>query len=170
MPKQYSKSVDYEKKLSTVMEKLGVEKYDYNWTRKDCYIEFYYKNQLYRFENSLDKAKKTGQKIIYVSDCFAQLVLALEDLARIVSRGIYDLSAWISGMKALPQPKNIPHYFLLLGFTDIPTEDEVKAAYRKFAAIYHPDAGGSSEEFQKYSSAKDECLRYLNKNTDNEIQ
>lgn len=159
--KKYSTSVDYEKKLKSVMEKLSVEKYNYDWSRKDCYIEFFYKGQLYRFEHSLEKAQNAGEKISYISDCFAQLVLSLEDIARMTARGIYELSVWIEGMKALPMPKDIPQCFLLLGFTDIPTKEEVKKAYRKMASIYHPDAGGDSENFHKFTQAKDECLKYL---------
>lgn len=163
--KKYSASVDYEKKLKTIMEKLDVEKYSYDWTRKDCYIEFFYKGQLYRFEHSLDKAAKSGERISYVSDCFAQLVLALEDLARMTARNIYELSVWIEGMKALPQPKKIPQCFLLLGFTDIPnTVSDIKTAYRNLAKVYHPDVGGNAIDFEKYTKAKDECLEFLNRN------
>ena len=159
--KKYSAAVDYEKKLSTVMEKFGVDSYNYDWSRKDCFIEFTYKGQLYRFEHSLEKAKASGQNISYVSDCFAQLVMALEDLARMTNRGIYELSAWIEGMKALPKPKDIPQCFLLLGFTDIPSSEDVKKSYRKMASLYHPDVGGDSDSFNKYTQAKDECLQYL---------
>lgn len=162
--KKYSASVDYEKKLKTIMDKLGVEKYNYDWTRKDCYIEFFYKGQLYRFEHSIEKAAKSGEKISYVSDCFAQLVLTLEDIARMTARNIYELSAWIEGMKTLPKPKDIPQCFLLLGFTDIPDDvSEIKSAYRSLAKIYHPDIGGNKEDFEKYTKAKDDCLEFISR-------
>lgn len=35
----------------------------------------------------------------------AEVVLALEDLVRMIDRGIYDLSTWVAGMKYLLAPK-----------------------------------------------------------------
>ena len=31
---------DYEKKLRTVMDKIGVEKYNYDWSLQGCFVEF----------------------------------------------------------------------------------------------------------------------------------
>jgi hypothetical protein len=104
--KQYAAGELYEKKLTKVMERLGVITFNYNWDRFGCFIEFRYKNDLYRFDHTIEKARARGIDIKYGSDVFAQVVLALEDLARMVERGIYDLSTWVSGMKYLPPPTN----------------------------------------------------------------
>lgn len=160
--KLYKEASYYEKKLERIMERFGVEKYNWDFTRHECWVELFYKGQMYRFEYSVRQAKEAGFNLQYGSDAFAQLVLALEDLARIVERGIYDLSYWIAGMKALPAgaSKYIPRCFVLLGFTDIPkSEDEIKRAYRELAKTKHPDHGGSSEAFGELTSAYEEALR-----------
>lgn len=80
MPSRKIYSGDYEAKLARVMERLGAESYNYDWTRAACFIEFIYHGQLYRFEHSVEKAKTHGQNIVHVSDLFAQLVMTLEDV------------------------------------------------------------------------------------------
>ena len=48
--KKYSGGFEeYESKLKRVMERLGVKQYKYDWSRSECFIEFTYKNQYYRF-------------------------------------------------------------------------------------------------------------------------
>lgn len=81
MAKKYSKNVDYEKKLSTVMERLGVGEFNYDWTRQDCFIEFTYKGQFYRFEHSFAKAEEENLNVVNVKELFARLVLDIENLA-----------------------------------------------------------------------------------------
>lgn len=157
--KQYSGKVNYEKKLQGIMERFGVDEYNYDWTRQDCFVEFYLHGQFYRFEHSLDKAKKTGQKIQWVSDLFAQLVLTLEDIARMSERGIYELSSWIEGMKALPKPKEIPQYFRILGFSETPTKEELTKRYKQLVKISHPDVGGDSQAFILYQQAYEEAIK-----------
>lgn len=160
--KKYSGGFEeYESKLRRVMERLGIDKYNYDWTRSDCFIEFTYCNQFYRFEHSLDKAAAHNQKISCVSDLFAQLVLSLEDICRMTERGIYELSAWIEGMKALPPKKEIPKCFVTLGFEDIPAVEELKSRYRMLARASHPDSGGNAELFRMYNKAYTEAEALL---------
>lgn len=160
--KKYSGGFEeYEGKLRRIMERMGIGKYNYDWTRTDCFIEFTYHNQFYRFEHSIDKARVHNQKIQCVSDLFAQLVLSLEDICRMAERGIYELSMWIEGMKSLPPKKDIPQYFIFLGFQEIPTADELKQRYKQLAKISHPDGGGNSELFKQYTAARDEAEKYL---------
>ena len=101
--KIYSSPELYEDKLVRVMARLGIEEGDYNydWSRQECWVEFRYKGELYRFSHSVKNAQEHGISLQYGSDAFAQVVLSLEDLARMVERGIYDLSTWVAGMKAL---------------------------------------------------------------------
>lgn len=163
-PKKYSSTVDYEKKLSTVMMRLGVSEFNYDWSRSACFIEFTYKGQLYRFDHTLEKASASGQKIRYVSDLFAQLVVTLEDIARMVERGIYDLSTWVSGMKALPEAtrKNIPDCFRVLGYDSIPANvEDVRKRFHQLALTAHPDKGGSDEFFDAVNTAYNEAKTYF---------
>lgn len=160
--KKYSGDIKtYENKLNRVMERFGVDTYNYGWNKDSCFIEFTYKNQNYRFEHSLTKAAEHNQDINYVSDLFAQLVMSLEDIARMTERGIYELSAWIEGMKTLPQPKSIPQCFMILGFIEVPTVAELKSQFRKLAKESHPDNGGNSELFCSYQRAYAEAEEYL---------
>ncbi|HHY67880.1 MAG TPA: J domain-containing protein [Alicyclobacillus sp.] len=165
--KKYGRPEQYERKLSNVMERLVVEKYDFNWDRWGCWVQFQYKGQLYRFEHSVEKAKAKGIDLVYGSDAFAQLVLALEDLARIAERGIYDLQSWVEGMKYLPPSTEIPECFRVLGFDSIPSGvDEVTERYRALAKQKHPDVGGSAEEFTKLQRAVEEAKQYFEQRSD----
>jgi hypothetical protein len=118
--KHYGDSDSYERKLEKVMERIGVKEFSYNFDRFGCWVEFRYHEDLYRFEHSLEKAKAKGINLRYGSDAFAQVVLSLEDLARMIERGIYDLSTWVAGMKFLPTPIQVPSFIKFLGFDQNP--------------------------------------------------
>ena len=159
MAKQYAEPAAYEAKLEKVMARLGVEQYDYDWSRFECWVSFVYKGQPYRFSHSVENAKAHGVNIQYGSDVFAQVVLSLEDLARMVERGIYDLSTWVAGMKYLPAPESVEPCFAALGFLDRPENAEaVKAQYRRMAKAMHPDVGGDGTAFQVMTENYRRCL------------
>lgn len=167
MAKLYSDTKTYENKLKKVMDRLGVDKYDYNWDRYSCWVEFIYKNQKYKFEHSISNAKDHGVNLQYGSDVFAQVVLTLEDIARMTERGIYELNTWLQGLKALPKPKNINNCFKILGFNDIPTHSELKERYRRIAKTAHPDKGGDKEYFSIVNKAYQEANDILNQRLEN---
>lgn len=168
MAKQYAEASTYEAKLEKVMQRFGVEKYDYNWDRFKCWVEFWYKGQLYRFEHSIENAKAHGNDVRYGSDVFAQVVLTLEDIARMTERGIYELQTWVAGLKTLPKPQDIPNCFKTLGFTEIPSEKILKERYRQIAKTAHPDTGGSEEYFITVKTAYEEAEKELERRKDNE--
>ena len=160
--KQYGDAGMYEKKLARVMERLGVEDYNFDWSRHRAWVQFRYKGQLYRFDHTVSNARARGITLHFGSDCFAQIVLSLEDLARMVERGIYDLQTWVSGMKMLPQALEVPSFLRLLGFEEIPSDaDEVKARYRNLAKQLHPDQGGDSEDFRMLRRASEQAIQYM---------
>lgn len=160
--KQYTNPDFYEKKLAKVMARFEVTEYDWDYNRYGGWVQFKYKGQVYRFEHSIENARAHGVDLNYGSDAFAQIVLALEDLARIVGRGIYDLQNWVAGMKALPQTVYIPDFFRILGFDHVPTSvNEVEKAYRSKAKAVHPDVGGNTEDFLAVKSAYEAALKYL---------
>lgn len=162
MSKQYAEPATYEAKLEKVMSRLGVEQYDYDWSRFECWVSFSYKGQPYRFSHSVENAKSHGVNIRYGSDVFAQVVLSLEDLARMVERGIYDLSTWVAGMKYLTAGKTIEPCFSGLGFVERPkTANEVKSQYRRMAKAMHPDAGGDEAAFVALGENYRKCLELL---------
>ncbi|BAE83991.1 hypothetical protein [Desulfitobacterium hafniense] len=160
--KQYGAADNYEQKLSRVMERLEIKDYNYNFDRFGCWVEFRYKGELYRFDHSIEKARTRGVEIRYGSDAFAQVVLALEDLARMVERGIYELSTWVAGMKYLPPPVEVPTFFRFMGFEQIPSGAvEVKERYRQLAKTMHPDAGGNDEDFKKLVAAEKAAEKFF---------
>lgn len=161
--KLYADAAYYEVKLEKVMARLGVKEYNYDWSRFESWISFVYKGQHYRFSHSVSNAKTHGHDVRYGSDTFAQLVLSLEDLARMVERGIYDLGTWVSGMKYLPE-STIEPCFAALGFAQRPaTEDEVKTQYHRMAKTMHPDAGGNEKAFIALKENYQKCLDELHK-------
>lgn len=160
--KQYGSADQYERKLEKVMERLGVDSFNFNWDRWGCWIEFRYRGELYRFDHSIEKAKVRGVDLRYGSDAFAQVVLALEDLARMVERGIYELSTWVAGMKYLPPPIEIPSFFQFLGFQQIPSsQEDIRERYRQLAKTMHPDTGGNEKDFLKLKDASERALQYF---------
>lgn len=162
MAKQYAEAASYESKLEKVMVRLGVEKYNYNWDRWSCWVEFMYKGQVYRFEHSIENAKAHGSEVKYGSDVFAQVVLSLEDIARMTERGIYELQVWVAGMKALPKPRDIPDCIKLLGFDRMPeSAEEVKQRFRAIAKSAHPDAGGNADYFNTVKAAYDTAMKLI---------
>jgi hypothetical protein len=162
--KQYGSAEFYEKKLEKVMERLGIEKYTFNWDRWSCFVEFTYKGELYRFDHSTDKARARGINLRYGSDAFAQVVLALEDLARMVERGIYELSTWVAGMRFLPPPIDIPDCFKFMGFEQIPAgPEDVKERYRQLVKQCHPDVGGNAEDFKRLQNVSEKAIHYFDR-------
>lgn len=160
--KQYAGADYYEPKLQKVMERFGVDTYDFNWDRFGCWVQFRYRGELYRFEHSVAKARDAGFELSYGSDAFAQIVIALEDLVRMVERGIYDLQTWVSGMRFLPPPVEVPSFFRFMGFSEIPSgRSEVRERFRTLAKQMHPDKGGDPEDFDKLKRASEQCLAYF---------
>lgn len=162
MSKQYADATVYERKLQKVMERMTVEEYNYNFDRHGAWIEFRLKGQLYRFDHTKEKAEARGIKLMYGSDCFAQIVLSLEDLARMAERGIYELQTWLEGMKFLPPPVVVPECLRNLGFAQIPESvEDVKARYKTLAKKCHPDTGGSEADFAALQETAHEALKYM---------
>lgn len=161
--KQYADAGYYEKKLFRVMERLNIgEQFSYNFDRFGAWVEFRYKGKLYRFDHTVDKAKTMGQTLLYGSDAFAQIILALEDLTRIIERGIYDLQTWVEGMKFLPDVEKLPKWAKALGFESMPSRaEDVKARFRTLSKQYHPDAGGNTDDFEILKNASEQGLRHF---------
>ena len=164
--KQYASPDTYEAKLARVMERMGVAEYNYDWNRHGAWVEFIRKGQMFRFDHSVEKARAKGFDLTYGSDVFAQLVITLEDLARMGERGIYELQTWLQGMKFLPPPVIVPECFTALGFAEIPSgSEEVEARFKNLAKKVHPDMGGSNEAFIALQKAAQEAVRYFDENS-----
>lgn len=155
---------EYEQKLGRVMNRLGVQVYDYDWSRRGCWVQMVYAGRAYRFENSVDKSAESG-RLSNVTDLFAQIVLALEGLARAIENGIFTLDMLMAGVPALSAAADIPDCFKAMGFERLPEDaDSVKAKYRELAKNAHPDAGGDEEAFLLLRANLNKCLTWLAEN------
>lgn len=162
MSKQYAAAEIYERKLQKVMERMEAEAYNYNFDRYGAWVEFRLKGQLYRFDHTKEKAEARGIKLSYSSDCFAQIVLSLEDLARMAERGIYELQTWLEGMRFLPPPVVVPECLRNLGFAQIPESvEDVKARFKGLAKKCHPDMGGSDADFAALQEVARMAIEYM---------
>lgn len=167
--KQYCASFeDLEKKLERVMVRLGVEKYQSNWTsgknRSSCYVEMRYGASTYRFENSSEKSAACGRGLTYASNLFAAVVYSLEGLARAVEQGIFTLDMLLVGVPSLPEAAVLPPCFAVLQIFEwagMPTEADVEASYKRLCKVTHPDAGGSDAAFMALTQARDQAIEYL---------
>lgn len=79
------------------MERFGVERYDYNFDRHGCWVEFYYEGELYRFKHSVEKAREHGIELARgsgaISKVFRREGESMTDKAR-VEKGLYWGRAW----------------------------------------------------------------------------
>ncbi|MFG6117377.1 hypothetical protein ACGTN9_19665 [Halobacillus sp. MO56] len=97
-----------ERKLVDVMKRLKINDFQFNWDRNSCYIEFEYKEQSYRLEHSVEKAKRKGILLKNGVECLAALTQTLEDLCTIIDRGTYPFETWIAGMQQPASEKETP--------------------------------------------------------------
>ena len=167
MKKQYTGTTDdFEKKLGRVMERLGVKKYQSNWSQgKDgasCFVEMVFGGKVYRFENSSQKSAACGRNLYYVSDLFAEVVYSLEGLARAVEKGIFTLDMLLAGVPALPDAPPLEPCFVAMGFSSMPAgEVEIKEQYRRLAKVLHPDTGGDETAFKTLNDNYGACLEIV---------
>ena len=169
--KKYGPAQKYEAKLDKVMDRLCIagKDYSFDWGRWSAWIQFTHKGKAWTFEHSVERSRQLNAENAKVkalalgSDCFAKLVLALEDLARMAEDGIFDLAEMqLRGLKALPPAVELPTCFRLLGFTQVPTgPEEVRQAYREKAKVFHSDAGGNDEDFKALVATRDQALKFF---------
>ena len=165
--RKYQMSIDDAAvKLARAMERMGVERYDYDYaeskTAKSCWVELVCNGRAYRFTNDTAKSMACRRGLVYMSDLFAELVYALEDLARAVEKGIFTLDMLLEGKLALPDRPTAEPCFQALGFESRPeSAAEVKEQYRRMAKILHPDTGGSATAFHVLEENYRKCMEIM---------
>jgi hypothetical protein len=160
--KRYGSTEHYEDKLERIMERFGASDFNYSVNRRECWVEFWIESEYFHLTHSVEKAQSNGQKINYGSDAFAQLVLGLEDLARISERGIYKITKWLAGMKFLKPPAMLPEFFEEMSFDHLPaTLSEVKKQYYGLSQVRHPDKGGSEAAMDRLNKAYKQAQQYF---------
>ena len=160
--KRYGAAGGFEGRLRKVMERFAVQDYDWNYDRWGAWVSFRLKDELYRFEHTVDKARSHGIHIHFGTDCFAEIVLCMEDLVRMVERGVYGVQTWVAGMRVLPQAFETPACFTALGFPEVPaTVEDVEARFRSLASKVHAEAGGDQEAMGTLTAAAEEATSYF---------
>lgn len=128
-----------EHRLIKVIKRLKIEDYTFNWDRNSCFIEFLYKQESYRLEHSVEKAKEKGIVLRNGMDCLNDLTESLEDLCAIIDRGTYRFETWIEGMKQ-PSVVHAPPEF----------HEEFQFRYRSLGKQQYPEFQ-RNEEFAPFS-------------------
>ena len=152
----------YEYKLERVMKRLGVDSYSFNWDRWGCYVDFYYRGELFRFEHSVEKARSRGVELRSGSESFIEVVMTFEDIASIVERGIYGLETWVRGMKYLPSAIELPEYFKILGFTEVPGSlEDIRQRYQTLTSQLPSNGGEKEAKIAQLKNAAEEAFHYF---------
>ncbi len=152
----------YEKKLDIIMNNLKIEKYDYNWDRYGSWVQFHYKDNRYKLEHNIEKARLQGMIMNYGSEAFAQIVLALEDLYRAINRGIYNLDIWLSGMKMSSEKNSANGFYELLGFNQQPSSvEEIWEQYHKRIKDFNLDNNGEQPAVKTLKEAAEKAVEHL---------
>jgi hypothetical protein len=166
--KPYSGVSFYEYKLEGVMERFNVDSYTFNWDRWGCYVDFRYKGELYRIEHSVEKARSRGVELRSGSESFIEVVRTLEDLSEIIDRGIYGLETWLRGIRRLPGSFEVPQYFKILGFAEIPEgPEDVRQRYQTLTSQLPSDGKEKDVKLEQLKNAAEDALHYFRENRSN---
>jgi len=116
-----------------------------------------YTKKCSKWENSLDNLRAIGLSIEY-------LYRAVE-IYGIESQEEFNtlFNSTFIGIEATPDDSvfllgNSSNWWEILGIKKESEKEEIINAYRAMAKIHHPDAGGSSEQFQRVRKAYEEAI------------
>ena len=91
-----------------------------------------------------------------VADNLAAIAATLEAMRAIERHGGAEiLDRAFTGFVALPAPEQ---WWQVLGVAENATRGEIDAAYRRLAALHHPDRGGDSAQMARINTARDQGL------------
>ena len=91
-----------------------------------------------------------------VADNLAAIAATLEAMRAIERHGGAEiLDRAFTGFIALPAPEQ---WWQVLGVAENATGGEIDAAYRRLAALHHPDRGGDSAQMARINIARDQGL------------
>lgn len=110
--------------------------------------------------------QRKGQKLVFACDRYSTvrenlraIGMHLEAIRGQERWGVGSLDQAFAGYAALPEQASGLPWWTTLGLSERPvTEHQLQAAYRKEAMRTHPDAGGSSEAFQRVRRAYEQGL------------
>ncbi|WP_243292702.1 hypothetical protein [Bacillus sp. FJAT-47783] len=133
--KPYKEQETCERRLLRIMKRLKIEDYTFNYDRSRCYIEFQYKDNSYRLEHSVQKARDNGLVMLRNGlDCLTELIQSLEDLCQIIERGTYKLETWLYGMKQSSSEEETPEFL-----------EELHIRYKSLGRQHHSEYHNGEE-------------------------
>jgi len=71
--------------------------------------------------------------------------------------GVGTIDQAFAGYAALPAPKSA--WWEILGVSQAASQDEIRSAYHRLAAIHHPDVGGTHEEMERINAAYEQAQK-----------
>jgi hypothetical protein len=112
---------------------------------------------------------RKGQQLVFACDRYATVRENLRAIAMHLNAirgqerwGVGSLDQAFAGYAALPENATGEAWWQTLGLSERPfTEHQLQSAYREAAKRTHPDAGGSSEAFQRVRNALEQGLAAL---------
>ncbi len=116
-----------------------------------------YTKKCSRWENSLDNLRAIGLSIEYLYR--AVEIYGIESAEEF--NNLFDTT--FIGIEATPDDSvlligNSTNWWEILGISKEATKQEIINGYKAMAKVHHPDAGGSSEQFQKIRKAYEEAI------------
>ena len=116
-----------------------------------------YTKKCSKWENSLDNLRAIGLSIEYLYR--AVEIYGIESAEEF--NNLFD-STFI-GIEATPDDSvlllgNSTNWWEILGINQKANKQEIINGYKSMAKVHHPDAGGSSEQFQKIRKAYNEAI------------
>lgn len=175
----YLHPTDYETKLERVIERLGAQLVDYEYTGRVrtkkgeipvaqrpqvASVSFLLRGQGYSFTHTPEQSAMGTVPVTSGVDLFCQLVLALEVVAKLGEWRLSQLQidVLLSGARDMTRA-NLPEWCGTLGLEALPNDEtDVHRAFRLAAKRAHPDAdGGSVEQMQTLQGAYEHGLAYV---------
>lgn len=84
----------------------------------------------------------------------------VEDMRALERNGCSQIISQVfTGFKAIPEQTSAQQWWEVLGVSKTACKQDISAAYRNLAKIYHPDAGGNSSMFNALNEAYKEGLK-----------
>jgi hypothetical protein len=161
---------DFVRNINKNKDVLHNEPFYFNTTKDDIIIEVAiqyhsgYVENIYSYVNNIHTQEggthETGFK--------TAMTRVVNDYARRFGRGIYGLETWFRGIRSLPGSFEVPQYFKVLGFTEIPEgPEDVRQRYQTLTSQLPSDGKEKDVKLEQLKNAAEDALHYFRENRSN---